>query len=111
MHIIVLTIFSGMMLIALMLAYQVFEASKLTRHQRLKRKYKQLSKYKTHAKAVKTSFTSPGYSGLWHQLLIRVQFDIATAERLLYQCQQRYPHKNERWQIEKVIWDLERDRR
>jgi hypothetical protein len=39
-----------------------------------------------------------------------VQFDISTAERLVANCQHRYPDKSVLWCIEKTLWDLERDR-
>jgi len=53
---------------------------------------------------------SHGLSGLWHQLLIRVQFDIPTAERLIENLRRKHPGKDDRWYIEKAIFDLERDK-
>lgn len=53
---------------------------------------------------------SHGFSGLWHQLLIRVNFDISTAERLVETLRRKHPGKNDRWYIEKAIFDLERDK-
>lgn len=54
---------------------------------------------------------SHGLSGLWHQLLIRVNFDIPTAERLVANLRRKHPTKSDRWLIEKAIFDLERDNR
>jgi hypothetical protein len=79
------------------------------RHQRLKRKLQKIPKHGYHAKASQTK--SPGYAGLWHQLLIKTRFDIPTAERLVASCKLRHPFKSDRWCIEKCIRDLERDRR
>jgi hypothetical protein len=53
---------------------------------------------------------SHGLSGLWHQLLIRVQFDIPTAERLVFHLKIKHPGQTDRWYIEKAIFDLERDK-
>ena len=81
------------------------------KNQAWRQKRRQLQRYEFHTKAAKAATTSPGYAGLWHQLLIRVNFDIATAERLTSQVRQRYPGKTDRWYIQKAIYDLERDRR
>jgi hypothetical protein len=45
-----------------------------------------------------------------HQLLILVNFDTPTAERLMNHVKLKYPGKSDRWYTEKVIHDLERDR-
>jgi hypothetical protein len=37
--------------------------------------------------------------------------DIGTADRLLQQCQKNNPGMETEWYFEKVIFDLERDRR
>lgn len=37
--------------------------------------------------------------------------DRATADRLLRQARSRYPDRSEQWILEKVVFDLERDRR
>ncbi len=80
------------------------------RYQNLRRKYQQQKKHHFHAKASRAAITNPGYAGEWHKLLTLVQFDIPTAERLLVGCQRSHPGKPDRWYIEKVIYDLERDR-
>ncbi|MBD2503142.1 hypothetical protein [Anabaena azotica] len=104
------------MLVALSLAAQVVKAHqkhnpKPRNRQNLRRKFQRSHQDSFHSKAAKAAITNPGYAGLWHQLLIRVQFDVATAERLVTDCQRKNPSKSDRWCIEKVIWDLERDRR
>jgi len=103
------------MLAALTLAAQVINAArqnpKARNHQNLRRKFQRGRQHNFHSKAAKAAINNPGYAGLWHQLLIRVQFDVSTAERLVANCQRHHPGKSDRWCIEKVIWDLERDRR
>ncbi len=44
------------------------------------------------------------------RLIRLLQGDRAAEERLLYQAQIKYPGKSIDWYLEKVIWDLERDR-
>ncbi len=43
-------------------------------------------------------------------LLVAAKGNKALAKRLLAQAKVRYPGKSERWYVEKVIYDLERDR-
>ncbi|MBD2388888.1 hypothetical protein [Cylindrospermum sp. FACHB-282] len=76
----------------------------------LRQVFGRLQSNKLHSKMTRIAYTSPGISGLWHQLLIRVQFNVATAERLVENLRRKYPGKNDRWYIEKAIWDLDRDR-
>ncbi|WP_263975720.1 hypothetical protein [Amazonocrinis nigriterrae] len=40
-----------------------------------------------------------------------LQGDTATAKRLLRQQRRNHPGKSDNWYLEKVIYDLERDRR
>ncbi|MGL5063333.1 MAG: hypothetical protein ACRC62_25415 [Microcoleus sp.] len=42
-------------------------------------------------------------------LLRAVKGDKALAERLLNYARNRYPGKSEKWYVEKVLYDLERD--
>ncbi|RUT08438.1 hypothetical protein DSM106972_016060 [Dulcicalothrix desertica PCC 7102] len=44
------------------------------------------------------------------KLLTLLRGDGAAAKRLLRLSRQRYPGRNAKWHVEKVIWDLERDR-
>ena len=44
------------------------------------------------------------------KLLTLLRGDGGTAKRLLRLSRQRYPGRNAKWHVEKVIWDLERDR-
>jgi hypothetical protein len=46
-----------------------------------------------------------------HQLLILLNFDVSTAERLINHAKLKYTGKSDRWYAEKVIHDLERDRK
>ncbi|WP_071190997.1 hypothetical protein [Trichormus sp. NMC-1] len=49
-------------------------------------------------------------SDLQVRLLQLLNNDVATARRLINQQRQLHPEKSDRWILEKVIWDLERDR-
>ncbi|WP_230966173.1 hypothetical protein [Nostoc sp. NZL] len=48
---------------------------------------------------------------LQSDLLILVKGDVATAKRLLVQQRRKNPGQSDNWYLEKVIYDLERDRR
>ena len=48
---------------------------------------------------------------LQSELLTLLRNDTATAKRLLKQQRQQHPGKSDNWYLEKVIYDLERDRR
>ncbi len=53
----------------------------------------------------------PGHpAGVDVRLLRAVGGDRQLAKRLLDQVQWRYPGKSERWYVEKVLYDLDRDR-
>jgi len=101
-------------LMVLILAFQVIKPDlqrKLQKKRRASRKTKYHRRSNSYlAKAIRASNNSPGYAGAWHQLLKLVNFDVGLAERLVNQCKWRNPDKNDRWCIEKVIYDLERDR-
>lgn len=47
---------------------------------------------------------------LQSDLLILVKGDVATAKRLLAQQRRKSPGQSDNWYLEKVIYDLERDR-
>ncbi len=47
---------------------------------------------------------------LQSDLLILVKGDVAAAKRLLAQQRRKNPGQSDNWYLEKVIWDLERDR-
>jgi hypothetical protein len=47
---------------------------------------------------------------LQSDLLALVHHDVPTAKRLLQYQRQMNPGKSDNWYLEKVIWDLERDR-
>ncbi len=54
---------------------------------------------------------SSSFSGReWKKLLLKVQGDIPTAERLINHLKIKHPGKSDRWYIEKAIFDLERDK-
>jgi hypothetical protein len=55
--------------------------------------------------------TDPKNRQLQHQLIEMLRGDIGTAKRLLKQQRQMNPGKSDNWYLEKVIYDLERDRR
>ncbi len=54
--------------------------------------------------------TDPKNRQLQSQLLNLLQGDVPTAKRLLQQQRRMHPGKSDNWYLEKVIWDLERDR-
>ena len=49
-------------------------------------------------------------SGIDGRLLRTVGGDRKLAQRLLDQVRWKYPDKSERWYVEKVLYDLDRDR-
>ncbi|MEA5617942.1 hypothetical protein VB711_08835 [Cronbergia sp. UHCC 0137] len=59
----------------------------------------------------KTSNSFSNHRKLWHELLSLLRHDRETAERLLRFEQKKNPGKSEKWYLEKVIYDLKRDRR
>lgn len=113
----IILIWLGAMAWALYLAFLVISRTKRARlSPRRRRNWSEMRQVflkwqqnKFHSKILKSK--SHGLSGLWHQLLIRVNFDIPTAERLISQLKRRHPGQNDRWYIEKAIHDIERDNR
>ncbi len=108
-----------LMLIALYLAWTVIKAGKAAQPKRplqyrpteIKKapqardvKNKRLSQIK------RQSFNSSGLSGLWNQLLTKVQGDVSIAERLINNLKMKHPGRSDRWYLEKAIFDLERDK-
>ncbi|MEH2195138.1 MAG: hypothetical protein V7K98_21205 [Nostoc sp.] len=59
----------------------------------------------------KPYFSDPKNRRLQKRLLVLLNGDATTAERLLKQQRQRHQGESEKWYLEKVIYDLERDRR
>jgi hypothetical protein len=55
--------------------------------------------------------TDPNNRRLQHQLIQMLRGDTATAKRLLAQQRRNHPGRSDNWYLEKVIYDLERDRR
>ncbi|TAF07763.1 MAG: hypothetical protein EAZ77_08620 [Nostocales cyanobacterium] len=53
---------------------------------------------------------NPFTAGLWHQLLVRLQFDVSASERLVNSLKLKHPGKSDQWLIKKAIHDLDRDR-
>ena len=54
--------------------------------------------------------TDPKNRALQADLLILLKNDVPAAKRLLLQERRRSPGKSDNWYLEKVIYDLERDR-
>jgi hypothetical protein len=54
--------------------------------------------------------TDPRNRHLQADLLTLLKGDVGTAKRLLSQQRRLNPGKSDNWYLEKVIWDLERDR-
>ncbi len=113
-HIIILSVWLSLMVIGLYLAMQTIKAHKYTSvRSRGSRQHKKASKpdiNRQHKKTSKPNINKSDSAGPWLKLLEVVQFDISTAERLVANCQHRYPDKSTLWCIEKTLWDLERDR-
>lgn len=105
----ILILFLLAWLFAIFLAWQVVKKDVQKKYRKLSHK-SQPRKHHYHSKAQKVAISNHGYSGLWHQLLIRCNFDISLAERLVANCQKQHPNKDDRWCIEKCLWDIERDR-
>jgi hypothetical protein len=55
--------------------------------------------------------SDPKNRQLQKQLLTLLRGDTAAAKRLLKQQRQLHPGKSDNWYLEKVIYDLKRDRR
>jgi hypothetical protein len=55
--------------------------------------------------------TDPKNRYLQKDLLTLLKGDVVTAKRLLAQQRRKQPGKTDNWYLEKVIFDLERDRR
>lgn len=53
---------------------------------------------------------SQNTEGIDRHLLEAVKGNKSLAKRLLEQARNKYPGKSDRWYVEKVIYDLERDR-
>lgn len=58
----------------------------------------------------KGSLGRKGYT-LQKKLLRMLHHDQATVDRLLRSAEYRHPGRSQQWYLEKVIYDLERDRR
>ncbi len=54
--------------------------------------------------------TDPKNRQLQSHLLNLLQGDVPTAKRLLQYQRRMHPGNSDNWYLEKVIWDLERDR-
>jgi hypothetical protein len=68
------------------------------------------SKFRKAGKWSKSYMTDPHNRSLQHQLVRMLQGDVATAKRLLKQKRQQQPGQTDNWYLEKVIYDLKRDR-
>lgn len=55
-------------------------------------------------------YSSRDVEGIDRHLLEAVKGDRALAKRLLEHAKFKYPGKSDRWYVEKIIYDLERDR-
>ncbi|MDB9372804.1 hypothetical protein [Nodularia sphaerocarpa] len=68
-------------------------------------------RHTTNSKISRIAYNNPFLAGLWHQLLLRLKFDVPTAERLIDSLRRKHPGQSDRWYIEKAIHDIERDNR
>jgi len=100
MHTLILSLWLILMIMALFLAISVIRSQK-----------RLISKAKKTGKLDPTRFTfGSAEKRLWKQLLMLLQLDSVTAERLLRHEQNKYPGKSTKWYLEKVIFNLKRDR-
>ncbi|MFM6013241.1 MAG: hypothetical protein ACKO99_21785 [Dolichospermum sp.] len=100
MHTLILSLWLILMIIVLFLAISVIRSQK-----------RRISKAKKTGKLDSTGFTfRSAEKRLWKQLLTLLQSDSVTAERLLRHEQNKYPGKSTKWYLEKVIFNLKRDR-
>ncbi|MBW4425931.1 MAG: hypothetical protein KME50_16140 [Nostoc desertorum CM1-VF14] len=65
---------------------------------------------KPRAKVSRSYRTDPTNRALQNDLLILLKGDVPTAKRLLLQQRRHNPGQSDNWYLEKVIYDLERDR-
>lgn len=72
---------------------------------------KRLTTPKVQGKVSRSYRTDPKNRNLQHQLIQMLRGDAALAKRLLRQQRQINPGRSDNWYLEKVIYDLERDRR
>jgi hypothetical protein len=115
----IIAIWFVLMASALWLAYIVIKNTKAAQlSPRRKRTWAEMNRVfklgrrnKTNARITRIAHKNPMLAGLWHQLLIRVNFDTPAAERLVEQLRRKHPGQTDRWYIEKAIFDLERDKR
>jgi hypothetical protein len=77
---------------------------------KLRQIYLRLQRNETHSKVSRLYHTSPGLAGLWHQLLIRVNFDIEAAEKMIQDLRREYPNQKDRWYIHKAILRIEAEK-
>jgi hypothetical protein len=68
-------------------------------------------KIRPRGKVSKSFRTDPRNRKLQEELLGLLRWDVATAKRLLKRERGRNPGRSDNWYLEKVIHDLERDRR
>lgn len=104
----ILLLLLAMLAASVYLAWSVIKAAKPKRPQQSRREIQKAREARDKQKSLNTRLSK---NREWHQLLIRVKFDIPTAERLIEGLRRRHPDKSDRWLIEKAIYDLERDNR
>jgi hypothetical protein len=66
---------------------------------------------KAQVKVSKSFLIDPKNRQLQKRLMVLLRGDVATAKRLLLQQRKLHQYKSDNWYLEKVIYDLERDRR
>ncbi len=100
MHTLILSLWLILTIMALFLAISLIRSQK-----------RRISKAKKTGKLDPTRFTfGSAEKRLWKQLLTLLQLDSVTAERLLRHEQNKHPGKSTKWYLEKVIFNLKRDR-
>ncbi|MCC5597961.1 hypothetical protein [Nostoc favosum] len=113
MEIVILLFWLALMSFLLRIAFLVVQTHQETRrryHPKRTATYRQ-SKKSTHFFQFKRPSTNRvSNSREWKELLILVQGDTATANRLIDGERRRNPGRSSDWYLDKAIWQLKRDR-
>lgn len=102
----ILLVLLAMLAGALYLAFSVISQAKSGTSRR--RKSRPKPKYKSN---LQTRNNQKVNASTRRKLLTMLQGDEEAAFRLIQRTEYTHPDKSEQWRWEKVIWDLERDRR
>ncbi|BAY78381.1 hypothetical protein NIES25_48550 [Nostoc linckia NIES-25] len=113
MQIVILLFWLALMCFLLWIAFLVVQTDQETR-----RRYhpqpttrRQTKKNTPLFQSKRPSSDTASYSQQWKELVTLVQGDTATADRLIDGERRRNPERSSEWCVDKVLWQLKRDRR